>query len=126
MALPDVDRHRVLAVAEQLPRREAHGVDHLRLTIHAARPVIGNNTPVVAGFLGDETVSIIGVESMRTVCRAIVLIALSITLPSGFSAMLAADELPKVPKGLDPPPIPADNPMTAAPSVCERIRSGLT
>lgn len=28
--------------------------------------------------------------------------------------VLQADELPKVPLGLDPPPIPADNPMTAA------------
>jgi cytochrome c peroxidase len=29
-------------------------------------------------------------------------------------SFVAAEELPKVPKGLDPPPIPADNPMTAA------------
>jgi cytochrome c peroxidase len=47
---------------------------------------------------------------MRTVCRAIV----SIALVSGIAAAVSAEELPKVPKGLDPPPIPADNPMTAA------------
>lgn len=47
---------------------------------------------------------------MRMVCRAVVLIA----VVSGFLAPVGAQELPKVPKGLDPPPIPADNPMTAA------------
>lgn len=47
---------------------------------------------------------------MRTACRAIVMVA----VVSGFLSSLRSEDLPKVPKGLDPPPIPADNPMTAA------------
>src|SRR5687768_16635824 len=47
---------------------------------------------------------------MLRVCRAVACWAVAV----GFVSFVAADELPKVPKGLDPPPIPADNPMTAA------------
>jgi len=53
--------------------------------------------------------------SMRRVCRAVVLaIGLLGFAYLGGASFAAAEELPKVPKGLEPPPIPEDNPMTAA------------
>ena len=39
--LPDVHGHLVVALPEQLPRGEPHGVDGLRLGRQAARAVVG-------------------------------------------------------------------------------------